>query len=107
MNMKQGILFVFYILLSWTVYSCSDDKEKVYLVEETNYIHSSKEGGTCKFMDQAREKGYSVKKVKISSAPYYKYKMCRLCFSPQMVQEYDKKLKARIESESRLIRESS
>ncbi len=87
--------------------SCANnDKDICYYVEETNYIHSSQESGSCKFIDQAKEKGYGIKQVKISSAPYYKYKMCRLCFSPQMVQKHDEKLNEIIESELRKKRDS-
>ena len=98
-------------IIALTIYvvvfrSCRNNEDKVYLVENTNYIHCSKEDGSCKFIDQAKEKGYKIKTVDLSSAPYSEYKICRLCFSPQKVQDYDRKLKDIKEIKLRIIRES-
>lgn len=98
-------------IIALTIYvvafrSCHNNEDKVYLVEDTNYIHCSKEDGSCKFIDQAKEKGYKIKMVDLSSAPYSEYKICRLCFSPQKVQEYNRKLKEIKELKLRVLRDS-
>lgn len=101
---KYIVIAVCLIVLGFN--NCSENKGKAYLVEDTNYIHCSKEDGSCKFIDQAKEKGYIIKTVDLSSAPYSEYKICRLCFSPQKVQDYDRKLKDIKEIKLRIIRES-
>ena len=102
---RTGLFFFFTVLFLLGLFNCSNNKEKAYLVENTNYIHCSKDDGACKFIDQAKEKGYKIKTVDLSSAPYSEYKICRLCFSPQKVQEYDRKLKGIKESKLRIEKE--
>ena len=102
---RIGLSFFFTMILLLGLFNCSDNKEKAYLVENTNYIHFSKDDGSCKFIDQAKEKGYKIKAVDLSSSPYSEYKICRLCFSPKMVHEYERKLKEIKESKLRIERE--
>ena len=104
-DVNKDLIIVLLCLIVLCFYNCSGNKNKAYLVEETNYIHCSKDVGTCKYIDQAKENGYNLKTVDFSSAPYYEYKICRFCFSPKVVQEYDNKIKEILESKYRRQRE--
>jgi len=90
--MKSIIPFIVIAIIMLSFSSCEENNDIAYLVEETGYFHFSQKDGSCKYIDQAKERGYSIKEIKLSSAAYYKYKICRECFSHKDIESYNEKL---------------
>lgn len=99
------IFFSLFALFGIGMCVTDDDDNDVFLVEETKYFHSSKKKGTCKFINQAFERGYKINRISYNEAFRKKDKICRLCFTPQQVQDYTKRLKEIINIERKLTKE--
>ena len=102
---------IFFVIALMCLCGCTgnEQNQKVYLIKETNYIHSSKNKADCKFIGQAEEEGYHIEKLDFKLAPYSKCEICKSCFSPTQVDQFnekrnkwiERKMKAQYERERR------
>lgn len=67
-----------------------------YLVKETGYFHSAKNKDTCRFYIQAKESGYTIKRVDTIFAVMKGYRICKFCYSKEEQDSYNEKLNKKI-----------
>ena len=82
------ILFVvaFFLMLQFT-----KDINKEYLVEETNYIHSTGSDEKCRFIKIARERDYTISRIKKDDAIRKGKKICKECYPIEEQAAFNKK----------------
>lgn len=84
----NAILFTLLAVVVLT--GCNNGKVRAYLVKETSYIHSTEDVEKCKFISKAKQEGLCIEEVDFQHAPYYEYKICRYCYSPSVVENYNR-----------------
>jgi len=62
---------------------------KEYLVIETGFIHSTGNKDKCRFIAQAKEKGYVIGRIDKSEAASQGMKICQWCYTAEEVEKYN------------------
>lgn len=89
----KALIIACFIVSLLAVYACNNNNvENVLCVEETGYFHKMGATDVCKFIEQAKERGYRLTPRPLSYIERYGYNMCEYCFSPSEVEAYRKKV---------------
>ena len=81
-----------------TIYFAKDIN-KEYLVEETNYIHSTGSNDKCSFIKKAHEKDYTISRIKKDDAIRQNKKICKECYPIEEQADFNKSVAERKENE--------
>jgi len=73
----------------------SRDWGKEYLVEKTNYIHSTNNPNKCRFVKIAKERDYKISRISKKDANYKEKKMCKFCYTAEEQKKYNQELRER------------
>ena len=85
-----GIIFAIAGVVILCAYAIDFVSDHECVVIETRYFHSTEDKDKCKFIAQAKERNYTIKRMSEDKAREEGYKICKVCFSQKEQESYYK-----------------
>ena len=89
------VLFILFLVLR----SCLNNLDKEYLVEQTNYIHSTNNKKKCRFIAIAKDRNYEISRITKDLALKRKKNICKECYPEDVYEKYNSELKTILQKE--------
>lgn len=91
---------ILYICLFCALPHYCENKDKEYLVEETNYIHSTGNKDKCRFIASAKDRKYKISRISREDALKRKKLICKECYPADVQEKYNNALQNILQEES-------